>query len=144
VANTELILGLAGISGTLIASTTGYRTAVWLEGREQAREDRQERRQLRTAARLVMDEIARNNASIGEAQPVPGGARPLFPFEQSNWQQYAHVLATIDDRDTWLAVSTVYTAFAAIAASDHTAPAGFARRVAHHADEAIAALRSHV
>ena len=47
-ANTELILGVAGIGGTLFASTVGYRTAVWLERREQVREDHQERRQLRT------------------------------------------------------------------------------------------------
>jgi len=64
-ADSALILGLAGIGATLIASRTGYRTAVWLEGRQQEREDRRERRQFRTAARLVLDEISRNNASAG-------------------------------------------------------------------------------
>jgi hypothetical protein len=145
VANTELILGIAGIAGTLIGSTTGYGSAAWLERLRQAREDRQERREIRTAARLLMDEVARNNASVAQAQPVSNNpGRALFPIEQSNWTQYAHVLATIDDRDTWLAVSTAYTAFAAVAGNNHTVDAGFAPTVIQQADAAVEALRPHV
>ena len=70
--------------------------------------------------------------------------RVLFPLDQSNWTKYADVLATIDDRDTWLAVSTAYTAFAAVTASEHTVVTDFVPTLAQEADAAVEALRPHV
>ena len=73
-----------------------------------------------------------------------GLVRVLFPLDESNWTQYAHVLATIDDRQAWVEVAAVYAAFSTVAANDQTAPAGFAPTLAQQAADAVEALRPHV
>lgn len=143
-ADTELLLGVAGITGTLIASSTGYVSAVWVERRRQARDDRQARGEMRTAARLVMDEIARNTASAGQAEPASDGlVRVFIPFEHASWQQYAHVLATIDDRQAWTEVAAAYAAFYRVATNDHTTDASFIPTLQQQAGKALDALRPH-
>ena len=144
-ANTELILGLAGIGGTLTAATIGIGSTLWLDRRRQAREERQERRQLRTAARLVLGEIAQNNASTSQAQPVSDGlARTLFPFEHSKWDQHAPVLATLEDHEAWMEVAAAYALFAVVASTDHIIQDPFADTLALQGDKAAKALRRHV
>ena len=144
-ANTELILGLAGIGGTLLVSTVGLGSTPWLERRRQAREDRQAHQELRIAARLVNDEIMKNNASVRLARPASGEdseglVRCPIPVEQSNWNLYARILATMDDREAWSDLAAAQTAVAVIAANDQRFAAEFAPTAAEEGAKARTAL----
>ena len=148
-ADTELILGLAGIGGTLLAASAGLGSALLLDRRRQAREDREELVKIRTAARLVVSEIAYNKQALDTAYPVAGKrdevtVRLALALEHSNWSQYAPVLAGMDDRRARVSVTAVHSVLANLVAADLQIHERSVAGLIEMCDTAVAALEPHI
>jgi hypothetical protein len=70
--------------------------------------------------------------------------RSAIPLEQSQWNQYADVLATIDDRKAWIALAMAYSGFAGVVGDDQQFPEKFGATLIQQAKEASDALSPHV
>lgn len=96
-----MLIALIGIGGVLLGgllnAAGGYVLA-----------QRVERRELRTAARLLLPELLQNRENLATA--FRGGSWDAARFETTRWAQYElTVISAL--RDEWAGLTKVYTAF---------------------------------
>jgi hypothetical protein len=107
-ANTELILGLAGIIGTLLGALSATGVALYVERKKEHREDRVSRGELRRAARLVGTEI---QEAIGAVDTALSSGTPWSAEDapsRAAWLEYSALLATNLRTEEYRSVSRAY------------------------------------
>jgi hypothetical protein len=111
VADTALLLGLAGIGGTLAASLSGNWVTLALDRRRQRREEEAERAQVREALRLVRADLL----SAQVKSEAAAEKRHWWPWSESltsgHIDQYRQLLArALDDPKAWTALGSAEAA----------------------------------
>jgi hypothetical protein len=108
VADTALILGLAGIGGTLLASVTANYTTLQIERHRRRREDAAAQAQLREALRLVQGDVERVRSLFEGALERGEMWPPSESLTAGHLDGYRELLAReLDDPLAWGAVRQV-------------------------------------
>lgn len=107
-ADSQVVLGIAGIVGTLSGVLALNGTTLFVEHRKRLREDVQRRAELRKAARLVHTELAEATATIETAiatkRPWTSSTAP----SRASWLEHQPLLASSLKQDEYRFVSYAY------------------------------------
>lgn len=108
--DTALILGVAGVAGTIIGTglgaTIAARSAFTVERRREQRAEREDEAKLRAAARLVWLDLAQAESNLAWAKMRNRWSRGKVRLPMDAWEQHRERLAVgIDDRETWMTIA---------------------------------------
>jgi hypothetical protein len=92
------------VSGAGVALIASYLT----ERRERTKESRAESRDLRSASRLVTQELLDGQAAVWATFGTSTRQKLIVSFPTTAWQEHRALLSKFVDGDTWAAIYTAY------------------------------------